>query len=274
MVSPRLLIKACLAALLCSALPAAAGDFEDLVAAERAFAADASTRDTRAAFLEALAEDGLLFAPGPTSGKRLWQERTANKDRLEWAPELAEIAASGDLGYTSGPWRLTQAGAEKPAAFGHYFTIWRKGADGKWKAVIDHGIRHKEVPFPESVQRRGGLALGEAPTWPVGSAELRSADLAPAGLLTPRMVSADFLRLRHGSPPDGRAEGAAFPSRALRVDTGQVISSGGDLAATWGGGAGGPAGLRVWRRPSASDAPGAGWVLAVDLSVPAPEPKP
>jgi ketosteroid isomerase-like protein len=274
MVSPRLLIKACLAALVFSAAPAIAGDFEDLVAAERAFAADASARDTRSAFLEALADDGLLFGPGPTSGKRLWQERKASQDRLEWAPELAEIAASGDLGYTSGPWRLTPAGAEKPVAFGHYFTVWRKDADGKWKAVIDHGVGHKEVPFPDTVQRRGGLALGEPPTWPVGSAELRSADLAPAGLLTPRMVSADFLRLRQGSPPDGRAEGKAFSSRALRIDPGQVISAGGDLAATWGGGVVSPSWVRVWRRPSASDAPGQGWVLAVDLSVPAPEPKP
>jgi hypothetical protein len=88
------------------------------------------------------------------------------------------------------------------------------------------------------------------------------------------MVSADFLRLRDGSPPDGKAEGVAFPSQALRVDTGQVISAGGDLAATWGGGAGSPAWVRVWRRPSASDAPGQGWVLAVDLGVPPAPRKP
>lgn len=274
MVSPRVLLKACLAVLACFAPLALASDFDDMVAAERAFAADASARDTRAAFLEALAEDGLVFAPGPTSGKRVWEARKPNKSRLEWAPELAEIAASGDLGYTSGPFRLTPEGAEKPAVFGHYFTIWRKDADGKWKVVIDHGIGHPEQPFPETVQRRGGLGLGEPPSWPVGRAELRSADLAPAGLLTPRMVSADFLRLRDGAPPDGRAEGAALPSRALRVDTGLVISAGGDLAATWGGGEGSPGWIRVWRRPSASDAPGHGWVLAVDLSVPAPEPKP
>ena len=273
MVAPRLLIKACL--LLASfsvATPARADDFEDMVAAERAFAADASARGTRAAFLAALADDGLVFAPGPGSGQRVWQARPENKNRLEWAPELAEIAASGDLGYISGPWRFTQDGAEKPSGFGHFFTIWRKGADGKWTVLINHAISHKEVTFPEKVQRRGGLGLGEPPGWPVGVAELRSADLAPAGALNTRMVSADFLRLREGAVPDSRAEGQALRSKALRVDTGQVVSSAGDLAASWGGGVASPAWIRVWRRPSASDAPGQGWVLAVDLSVAAAEP--
>ena len=273
MVSPRALIKACLIlASSFSAVPLAlADDFEDMVAAERAFAADASARNTRAAFLAALADDGLVFAPGPSNGQRVWQARAENKNRLEWTPELAEISASGDLGYTSGPWRFTADGAEKPAGFGHFFTIWRKGADGKWKVLVDHGISHKEVAFPEKVQRRGGLGLGEPPGWPVGVAELRNADLAPAGALNTRMVSADFLRLREGAEPDSRAEGQALPSEALRVDTGQVVSSAGDLAASWGGGVGSPAWLRVWRRPSASDAPGQGWVLAVDLSIAAVE---
>lgn len=273
MVSPRALIKACLLlASFSAAQLTLADDFEDMVAAERAFAADATTRGTRAAFLAALADDGLVFAPGPDSGQRVWSARPENKNRLEWVPELAEISVSGDLGYTSGPWRFTPDGAEKPVGFGHFFTIWRKGADGKWKVLIDHGISHKDVPFPEKVQRRGGLGLGEPPGWPVGVAELRSADLAPAGALNTRMVSADFLRLREGAVPDSRAEGQALPSKALRVDTGQVVSSAGDLAASWGGGVGSPAWIRVWRRPSASDAPGQGWVLAVDLSVAAVEP--
>jgi ketosteroid isomerase-like protein len=272
MVSAGAMIKAGLLFAALAAAPAFASDYEDLVAAERAFAADASARSTRAAFLAYLAEDGLVFDPGPSSGQRVWGARKENKSRLEWAPELAEVAASGDLGYTSGPWRYTPEGAEKPVAFGHYFTVWRKDKDGKWKVLIDHGVSHGEVAFPEVVLRRGGLSLGDAPTWPVGSAELRSADLAPAGALNPRMVSADFLRLRAGSPPDGRAEGTAFANAALRTDTGQAISAAGDLAATWGGGANGPSWIRIWRRPSASDAPGAGWVLAVDLCLPAPPP--
>ena len=273
MVIARVTIKACLlCAGLLAATTAAAGDYEDLVAAEQRFAADAATRGTRAAFLEALAPDGLVYAPGPTHGKRNWEARPDDGSRLEWAPEVAEIAASGDLGYTSGPFRFIPAGAEAPAAFGHYLSVWRKDAEGKWTLVIDHGVGHAEAAFPESVIRRGGVALGAAPTWPVGRAELRSADLLPAGELNPRLVAADFLKLRNGALPDGKAEGVAMPSTATRLDTGHVLSAAGDLAVTWGGGEGSPSWLRVWRRPTVSDAPGKGWVLAVDLARPAPRP--
>jgi ketosteroid isomerase-like protein len=252
--------------------PVAAEDFDDMVSAERAFAADAGARSTREAFMSALAADGMVFAPGPSNGKLVWEARTADKNRLEWAPAVAEVAASGDLGYTSGPWRFTPTGADKPTAFGQFLTIWRKQAGGQWKVLLDHGIGGAEVAFPENVQRRGGLGVGPAPTWPVGVAQLRVADLVPAGLLTARMVSADFLRLRDGRAPDGRAEGEAFGSIALKLDTGLVVSTAGDLAVTWGGGAGGPAWIRVWRRPSAEDAPGQGWQLAVDLAVPSTGP--
>jgi len=270
MVPRSSLLKALPLLAMALAMSAGATDFDDLVSAERAFAADAGARSTRDAFLSALADDGLVLAPAPTHGKRVWEGRPVDKNRLEWAPAVAEIAVSGDLGYTSGPWRFTPEGAGKPTAFGHFFTVWRKQADGKWKVLVDHGVSHGEAAFPEKVQRRGGLGVGPAPTWPVGVAELRLADLAPAGALNPRMVSADFLRLRDGQLPDGRAEGQAFPSRALRVDTGLIISAAGDLAATWGGGVDGPSWIRIWRRPAAEDAPGQGWQLAVDMGLPAP----
>ncbi len=256
------------------AAPVRADDFADMVKAEQDFASDASARNTRDAFLAALADDGVVFAPGPSNGKRVWEARAANHARLEWAPAVAEIAAGGDLGYTSGPWCYTAEGATKPSAFGQYFTVWQKQADGHWKALIDHGVSGAQMPFPDKTLRRGAVGVGHPPTWPVGMAELRTADLSPPGALNPRLVSADFLRLRNGLAPDGRAEGKALPSTAQRLDTGQVVSKAGDLGVTWGGGAGSPAWLRVWRRPSAEDAPGLGWQLAADVVVPAPAGEP
>ncbi|MEO7251641.1 MAG: DUF4440 domain-containing protein [Arenimonas sp.] len=270
---PRNLFLKVVALLLAAlVLPAQADDFTDMVNAEKAFATDAGVRGTRQAFLAALADDAVIFAPGPADAQRVWQGRAANKHHLEWAPAVAEIAASGDLGYTSGPWRLTPEGADKPVAFGYFFTVWKKQPDGKWKALVDHGVDATAIAFPANPSRRGGIGVGKAPSWPVGIIELRQADLAPVGALNSRMVSADFLRLRNGQAPDGRAEGTAFPATALRVDTGLVISAAGDLAATWGGGVGSPSWIRVWRRPSAEDAPGHGWVLAADLALPAAEP--
>ena len=181
MVSPTPLLKAIRPlAIVAAALfagAASAGDFEDMVAAERAFAADASARNTREAFLAAYDEDGIAFVAGPRNAKRVWEARPENKNKLEWAPEVAEIAASGELGYTSGPWRFTREGDEQPTAFGHFFTIWRKDADGKWKVLVDHGVSHAQVAFPDKVTRRGGIGAGTPPTWRVGIDELRKADL-------------------------------------------------------------------------------------------------
>jgi ketosteroid isomerase-like protein len=251
---------------------AAAGDFDDMVAAERAFAADAVTRTTREAFLAALAPDAVVFDPGPAEGQRVWSARPANKHRLEWAPAMAEIAGSGDLGYTVGPWRFTPEGAAAPTAQGWFITVWRKQPDGRWRVLIDHGMDAPTVAFPDAVQRRGGVSLGTAPAWPVGIPELRSADLVPAGRLSTPLVSADFLRMRAHQAPDGKAEGLPMDNHATRIDTGLAVSSAGDLAVTWGGGAGSPAWLRIWRRPAAEDPPGGGWRLAVDFSLQARAP--
>ena len=274
MVSPSTLLKTLPLALLLLCAPgrAGAGDFEDRVAAERAFAADASARNTRDAFLAAYDKDGIGFGAAPMNAHQLWQARPVNKNRLEWTPEVAEIAASGELGYTSGPWRFTAEGDEQPSAWGHFVTIWRKDGEGKWKVLVDHGISHNQVPFPEKVTRRGGIGSGPPPTWPVGVAELRNADLLPPGRLDSRLVSGDFWRLREHSLPDDKAVGEALPSHALRVDTGLVVAKSGELAATWGGGEGSPGWIRVWRRPAADDAPGKGWVLVAELVAPAAEP--
>lgn len=271
---PGPVLAGLLAVLLSVAGPARAGDFDDLVAAEKAFAADAVARGTRVAFLAALAEDALTFEPGPVSGRAVWQAKVEDGGRLEWAPETAEVASGGDLGYTSGPWRFTPKDEETPAAFGHFFSVWRKDAEGRWKLLADHGIRHAETPFPTTVVRRGGLSAADSPPWPVGIAELRKADHVAAGVVTPSMVSSDFLRLRDGRLPDARSEGAAFPGAGTRrLDTGLAIARDGDMAVTWGGGPDQPSWLRVWRRPTAGDTPGLGWRLAVDVSRAASKPE-
>ncbi|MDP9268797.1 MAG: DUF4440 domain-containing protein [Acidobacteriota bacterium] len=58
---------------------------------------------------------------------------------ITWKPEIVE--ASGGLGYTTGPFeiRVKQAGGTEVITRGRYVTIWRRKADGSWKAAIDIG---------------------------------------------------------------------------------------------------------------------------------------
>lgn len=112
-----------------------------LVEMEHAFAKAAATKGTRDAFIEFLADDGIVFQPGPVNGKKFWTERERRKGLLSWEPEYADVARAGDLGWTTGPWEFRPNGPEdKPVAFGEYFTIWKKQSDGSWKAVLDRGV--------------------------------------------------------------------------------------------------------------------------------------
>ena len=52
-----------------------------------------------------------------------------------------DVAASGDLGVTWGFYTVERQDpvAEEGKAYGKYVTVWRKQADGRWKATLDIG---------------------------------------------------------------------------------------------------------------------------------------
>jgi len=60
---------------------------------------------------------------------------------LTWAPVTAEAAVSGDLGFTTGRYTYRARGhdGETVCKTGDYVTIWRRGADGRWRAILDMG---------------------------------------------------------------------------------------------------------------------------------------
>ena len=68
----------------------------------------------------------LLRAVGP-------EGRVSSFERRE---EFAEVARSGDLGYTWGSYSLAAAGTT-PAERGYYARVWSRSADGTWKIALD-----------------------------------------------------------------------------------------------------------------------------------------
>lgn len=121
---------------------------ESLVQTERAFASTSVTNGARAAFLEFLAEDGILFNTGPVSGVAWWKAQPESEAVLSWGPEIADVSAAGDMGYTSGPWILRQTAESPPSAWGHFVTVWKKTSGGSWKLAADGGITHEAVELP------------------------------------------------------------------------------------------------------------------------------
>jgi ketosteroid isomerase-like protein len=115
--------------------------FRSMLESEYAFAqkARASVRD---AFLEYLAEDSLVLQPGPKPGRAVYTAAKASTAQLQWYPAIADIAASGDLGFTTGPWVYTGASGAK--ATGHFLTVWQRDAACRWSVLLDGGIENAE----------------------------------------------------------------------------------------------------------------------------------
>jgi len=98
----------------------------------------------RAAFAAHFAEDGVELDDGGgiTTRDQLakepaWPEGTS----LSWTPVKADMAASGDLGYTYGNYVFRSKGNDGKVAIHHgkYMSIWKKQKDGSWKVVADMG---------------------------------------------------------------------------------------------------------------------------------------
>jgi ketosteroid isomerase-like protein len=125
---------------------------KSLVATEQAFSQAAADKDTREAFVQFIAEDGILFRPRAVNGKRWMQDhpvpptQTSEKRALlAWQPIFADVAEAGDLGYTTGPWEFKDDIKDvRPSGYGDFVTLWKKQADGSWKFVVDLGISHPE----------------------------------------------------------------------------------------------------------------------------------
>jgi ketosteroid isomerase-like protein len=60
---------------------------------------------------------------------------------LTWKPSKAEMAASGDIGYTYGEFTFKTKDKEghPVVRYGKYATIWKKQKDGSWKVAMDMG---------------------------------------------------------------------------------------------------------------------------------------
>ena len=83
---------------------------QEMVKTEQAFSQMAEEKNTRDAFMAFIADDGLLFRPGAVNGKKWMIEHPVppsdKKPLLAWQPAFAGMAASGDMGFTTGPWEV------------------------------------------------------------------------------------------------------------------------------------------------------------------------
>ncbi len=267
-----------------AAAPRPAAQLSEVVEAERAFARTAQTDGVNAAFVRYSAPDGIVFQPGPMPAKQALAANPIPPIPLKWWPVYAGIAASGDLGFTTGPF---VAGSGERRGHGWYFTIWKRQPDGSWRWLLDHGPPTREAaPYgPDSAV--AALPAGRPSGRNSALGSLRAAEAHLAAALAsdarsalPRFLAADGRLMRVGPQPAVGAAAwalvlAAGPERIETSPLGGEASAAGDLAYTYGTARwqkeGKPVAghyVRIWQRRAG------GWKLIVDNMIATPPPPP
>ena len=259
----------------CFATPAVAAPIDEVIEAERSFAAQTREVGFKRGFLAWVADDGFIFAPGPRParpGLEALPDAPPPGPPLFWWPEFAGVANSGDLGFTTG-------GATIPV---RYFTVWQRQADGSWRWIYDGG-----PPLAAAMSQEGDDVIRlPAATATAGSAEaaLREiepieVELARAALidaaaarqawLAEEAIVAGSTSLTRPGRADQAAELARQPARQTLRRLGATASSAGDMVFTWGatewqadGATRSGHYARIWQKRAA------GWRLVADVLIP------
>jgi len=138
--------------LICFGNVPAQSDLQRLYGAERSFDQVAEASGMKTAFLQFLANDAIVFRPNPVNGVDFWnsQNESAAPLILVRSSGYADISSNGLLGYTMGSWRAFPKGnKDKLSKFGQYVTVWEKKPDGTFRATLDIGITHDEIPVTD-----------------------------------------------------------------------------------------------------------------------------
>jgi ketosteroid isomerase-like protein len=116
---------------------------KEVVQAEKNFAAYSVSHSTKEAFLRFIDSNGIVFNNGEAvNGMELWNKREKGPGVLDWYPQFAGLSASGELGFTTGPWTFKPSKNDTIAARGYYTTVWRKNKAGEWKFIVDLGVEN------------------------------------------------------------------------------------------------------------------------------------
>ncbi|HEV2532990.1 DUF4440 domain-containing protein [Phenylobacterium sp.] len=261
---------------------AAANDPAPVVAAERAFAADGLALGIKDSFLKHSAATAIVLDPEPQLAQAVYGAAPASKTRLAWWPLWAGVAASGDLGFTTGPYTVN----DKPGAW--YFTVWAKQPDGGWKWLFDGGApsdtagaagQGSAVAYARpSARRAGSPAKAMAQVSRAETSLALAARSDAKGAYLAAIAEDGRIVGSKARPPASRAETeielATRPQAIAFSPLGGEASNAGDLAWTYGmaqwtadGRAHKGHYVRIWRNDAR------GWRLLFDELLPSPEPK-
>jgi ketosteroid isomerase-like protein len=268
-----------------AALAQAAHPAEQIAVAERAFAADGLAMGVKGSFLKWSAPDAIFLLAAPTPVRPRLAARPDPKPGEEpplvWWPTWTAIAKSGDLGVSTGP--VLSDGKRDS----HYFTVWKKQADGSWKWIYDGGVGVDGSAEPDARAPTAHL-----PVAVVGSdspeeamTQVRAVEGAFTVIAAQNQKAAHLAVLADDArlyvAPRAPAKGVAdFPAALdalpatikLSAPSNVISSAAGDLVFDYGKADFGRPGwyVHIWQKRPDGDA--AGWKLVFSQLLPSPTP--
>ena len=118
-----------------------------VLAADREWAQSTTNLEKFASYLSS---EAMFYAPGAPAhrGAEAFKRAFGELSKipgfsLTWTADKAEVASSGDMGYSTGTYTATFGGTSDK---GKYVTIWRKQSDGSWKVAED--MFNSDTPMP------------------------------------------------------------------------------------------------------------------------------
>lgn len=230
------------------ALPAALTAMADN---ERAFSTRATETNWRDAFVEFFADEAVNFQPDPGPARERLRKLPPPRPGVpafQWEPRTGDVAASGDLGYLTGPVRYPP-GPDGSMRHGCYFSVWKRQTDGTFKVILDVGIQPPSAaPFAPGFVRSAARATGR----PAGSRaeaerSLFEADRAFGIAVASQGAAAAFGAVMHVGarlhrngvlPLTSRDEATRWLASNVTAMTSEPLKSetgaSGDLGYTWG----------------------------------------
>lgn len=247
-------------------------NIDGLIIAEKSFAAYSVQNGTRDAFLKFVDRNGIVFDQArPKNGTEVWSKREKRPSILNWHPQFAEIAASNDFGYTTGPWTFQPgAGNDSIIARGQYITVWHMDGNGDWKFLVDLGVGNTPAnPSSDAKKIEAKKIQGNATSDEIMKTERNFIDAYKQNKFKAyrNYLSAQSILNRNGCLPATEKTGqskliAETPGNIRYTIEGSGIASSGDLGYVYGNTIINDKNenyLHIWRKEKK------GWKLALEV---------
>lgn len=241
-----------------------------LIHAERSFASYTLSNGIKKGFLQFLDSTGVVFQGlDAVNGMHFHRNAQGSTAVLNWAPEYAVISASGDFGFTTGPYYLRRSDKDSISVRGQYSSVWHINQQGEWKVLADMGTVYSPIrKMPDHVAE---LDLKKIHTQTFTLEAIKKADqqlneqLKEKGnkAYGPYLTAQSWFNINNHTPVMGARDIGDLLRTISSSPVFQFVhagmSSSNDLGFTYGKSAASPY-LRIWTRQAA------GWVLLLQVS--------